>query len=161
MALLLTDYIDENHIRLNFVAAGKTAAVSALCRFAAELHGLDYDKTLKVVMEREERGSTGLGGGVALPHGRLPDLEKPALVMVIAPQGVEMDSLDRQPVHLLVLILTPETGDGREHLAILARLGSLLKQPSAVAELLAADSPAEVYRLLARRDGREKKTYDA
>ncbi|MDR0881783.1 MAG: PTS sugar transporter subunit IIA, partial [Candidatus Adiutrix sp.] len=116
----LTDYLKEDDIFTDFRAADKAAALGNLCRHAAERHGLCYDHILQVVLDREELGSTGLGGGVALPHGQTSDVEKPALTLALAPEGVDFDSLDGPPVRIYVLILTPLAADGREHLQLLA-----------------------------------------
>jgi len=148
----LTDYLPEDHILTDFRAGDKAGALAALSRFAAGLHGLDGGEVLRVVLEREELGSTGLGGGVAIPHGKTGLVQRPVLVMAVAPGGVDFDSIDGQPVRIFVLMLTPSDGDGREHLSLLARLGGLFKSQSAVAELAAAETPAEVYAALARRD---------
>jgi len=148
----LTDYIKENHIRMCFRAGGKKEALEALCRLASDLHGLPYEDILRAVLAREELGSTGLGGGVALPHSKTPAVDAPVLVMAISPAGVDFDSLDGRPVHIFVLILTPAEGDGREHLQILAKLGGLFKSGEAVDELLRASTAADVYSFLARRE---------
>jgi len=149
---MLTDYIKENNIRLGFRAGDKPEALAALCRLAAELHNLSYTDILKAVLAREEAGSTGLGGGVALPHSKTPAVSAPALVLTVSPEGVDFDSLDGRPVQVFVLILTPAGGDGREHLQLLAKLGNLFKSGEAVDELLKANTPAEVYDFLARRE---------
>jgi len=149
--MLLTDYIGEEDIICGFSAAGKAEALEKLCRFAAGRHGLPLEEILKVVRDREDLGSTGLGGGVALPHGKSACLERPVLVLAAAPEGVDFDSLDGRPVRVFVLMLTP-SGGGGEHLQLLARLGALFKSPEAVEELLAASDPAGIRAFLARRE---------
>ncbi len=149
--MVLSDYITEDRIVTDFAAADKADALAGLCRLAARIHGLPYERILDVVRDREAVGSTGLGGGVALPHGRSPDVPHPVLVMALASRGVDFDSLDGKPVRVFVLILTPLTGDRQEHLQILARLGGLFKSRAAVEEVLTASTPAEVYDFLARR----------
>lgn len=150
--MMLTDYIKENGIITDFKAAGKKEALELLCEYAARLHDLPKDGILKVVLDREEMGSTGLGGGVALPHGKSPLVSRPILILALAPAGVEFDSLDGRPAQVFLLLLSPRDGDGREHLQLLARLGGLFKAPAAVAEILKASTPAEVVDFLARRE---------
>ena len=149
--MALTDYIEEGDILLDFRASGKRQALEALCRFAAGRHGLSYPELLRVILDREASGSTGLGGEVALPHGKSAGLLRPLLTLALAGQGIEFDSIDGRPVRIIVLILSPLEGDGREHLQVLARLGGLFKSREAVEELLAVRSPAEAYAFLAAR----------
>lgn len=147
----LSDYIRREHILTGFEAPDKSGALAALCRFAADLAGLEVRPLLAVAMDRESMGSTGLGGGVALPHGKSPLVDKPLVVLATSPGGVDFDSLDRKPVHLFVLILTPTEGDGREHLQLLARLGAMFKSSEAVREFLSAAGPDEVFELILKR----------
>ncbi len=149
--MILTDFIKEDDILTDFQAPDKAGALEALCRFAAGRHGLDYEAVLAVVWNRERLGSTGLGGGVALPHGQAAGVKRPVLALAVSPAGVEFDSLDGRPVRVFVLLLTPTGDDRREHLALLARLGALFKSPAAVEEVLAARVPADVYDFLLRR----------
>ncbi len=148
--MLLTDYIHQEDIICDFRASGKAQALEKLCRFASERHNLPFEELLKVVRNREELGSTGLGGGVALPHGKSPAVKTPVLVVAAAREGVEFDSLDGQPVRLFVLMITPPDGGGL-HLKLLARLGALLKSPEAIADLLGGSCPADIHGFLARR----------
>lgn len=148
----LADYLTENHIMMNFEARDKAGALEALCSFAARAYGLEAASLLKVVSAREEMGSTGLGGGVALPHGKSPDINEPVLIAAVAPDGVEFDSLDGQPVHVFVLLVSPSVDEDGLHLKLLAKLGGVFKSPQAVSEVRAASSPAELRAVLARRD---------
>jgi Phosphotransferase system mannitol/fructose-specific IIA domain (Ntr-type) len=150
--MMLTDYIKEDRIITNFKAAGKREALELLCTYVARLDHLPQEEIMQVVLDREEMGSTGLGGGVALPHGKSTLVKRPALILALAPDGVDFDSLDGRLVQVFVLLLSPRDGDGREHLQLLARLGGLFKSPAAVAEILQAAGPAEVFDFLARRE---------
>lgn len=147
----LSDYLPPDHIFTAFSASGKAEALEKLCRLAAELAGGDYGDFLKVVLDREALGSTGLGGGVALPHGKSSGLERPVLVMAVSPRGIDFDSLDGRPVKILVLMLTPKEGDGGEHLQLLAGLGRLLQSASVVEEIEAAADSEEIFNLLSPR----------
>jgi mannitol/fructose-specific phosphotransferase system IIA component (Ntr-type) len=94
----LNDYLTEGQIWLDFTAGSKAEALAALSRLAAEARGLSPAEVLEVLAAREALGSTGVGGGVALPHGRLPGLTSPVVGLALAPGGVEFDSLDGRPV---------------------------------------------------------------
>ena len=145
--MALTDYITEGQVWMNFKAGSKAEILSALSHLAAEARGLPPAEVQAVIAARENLGSTGFGG-VALPHGRMPGLTSPVMILALAPEGVDFDSLDGGPVRILALILTGT--DDWASLQILARLGSLFKSPETVAEFLTVRTPSEVLGLLAR-----------
>jgi PTS system nitrogen regulatory IIA component len=147
----LSDYIKREHINCGFEAPDKPGAMAALCRLAAGLSGADAQALLNVVMHREAMGSTGLGGGVALPHSHTSLVDKPLVILAISPKGVDFESLDNKPVRLFILLLTPADGDSREHLQLLARLGAMFKSNDTVEEFLSAQSPDEVFELILKR----------
>lgn len=148
----LTDYLKEDRILMNLRASGKKEALEILCGRMARLDGLPLPEILKVVLEREELGSTGLEGGVALPHGKIALVSRPTLVLALSSVGVAFDSLDGRPARVFVLMLSPRDGNGREHMRLLARLGWLFKSPAAVEEILSSTTTAEAYDFLARRE---------
>lgn len=148
----LTDYLTPDHIVTGFTATDKASALAALCRLAADSYSLDYQTILQVVMDREALGSTGLGGGVALPHGQSPGLDHSVLLMAISTQGVDFDSIDGRPVKLFVFLLSPKDVEKSAHLQLLACLGRFLKSPGVVDEMLAASGPEHVFRLLLERE---------
>jgi PTS system nitrogen regulatory IIA component len=147
----LSDYIRREHIFTGFTAPDKPGAVAALCRLAAGVSGVDAQALLNVVMNREAMGSTGLGGGVALPHSHTDLVDTPLIIVAIASQWINFESLDKKPVRLFVLLLTPAKGDSREHLQLLARLGAMFKSNDTVEEFLSAQSPDEVFELILKR----------
>ncbi|MGL4209811.1 MAG: PTS sugar transporter subunit IIA [Candidatus Adiutrix sp.] len=144
----IIDYLQQKHITTNFKADGKQKALESLCLLGAQNHDLEFSEILKVVSDRESLGSTGLEGGVALPHGRSLQVTKAHLVMAIAPQGVDFNSCDGGKTHVFVLMLTPLNGDNNEHLSLLAHLGRLFKGPDLVRQLIDANDAACVYELL-------------
>lgn len=148
----ISDYLKPDHIFIDFTARDKKEALDKLCFLAADLHGLDSASIIKVVRDREALGSTGIGGFVALPHGKSPDIENAILLMALAKDGVDFDSLDGYPVKIFVLLLSPKNGEGGEHLQLLASLGRLLKSESVVAEFLSAAEADDVYKILLQRD---------
>jgi PTS system nitrogen regulatory IIA component len=102
-------------------------------------------------MEREQLGSTGIGGGIAIPHGKL-DLVGSILVgFGLSREGVEYDSLDNKPVHIFFLLLTSENSTGG-HLKVLAQISKLLKMDQFKRGLLAATSVDEIYDIIAEQD---------
>lgn len=108
---------------LHSQASGKRALLTEL---ANVLTSIDPDRVMEVVMAREQLGSTGIGHGVAIPHGRMPDLTAPVLALARHREGVDFDAIDRQPVHIIVLLLVPDSDD-RQHLELLAKLARCLQ----------------------------------
>lgn len=101
-------------------------------------------------MAREHLGSTGIGHGVAIPHGRMPDLPMPVLALARHPQGVDFDSIDGEPVYIAVMLLVPDSDD-RQHLELLAQLARTLQQESIRDQVMQADSSEAIAALFADR----------
>ncbi|MBI2421629.1 MAG: PTS sugar transporter subunit IIA [Candidatus Hydrogenedentes bacterium] len=101
----------------------------------------------RAVHEREEIMSTGIGGGIAIPHVRLPQITSPTLGVGICAGGVEFDTLDNNPVNILVLFATPETSE-KEYLSLLAKVMMSLRSGDLFDALVACHTPAEVCALL-------------
>lgn len=104
-----------------------------------------------VLLEREKLGSTGIGDGVAIPHGKLPDLDRVMLSFGRSLSGVPFDSLDEKPVHIFFLLIAPENSTGI-HLKVLARISRLLKDADFRKRLMAASDADELYRIIIEED---------
>ncbi|HKJ99999.1 MAG TPA: PTS sugar transporter subunit IIA [Desulfotignum sp.] len=104
-----------------------------------------------VLMERESLGSTGIGGGIAIPHGKLAAVTDVVLGFGRSVAGVEYDSLDSRPVHIFFLLLTPENSTGG-HLKVLAQISKLLKMDHFKQGLKTADTLDEIYDLILEQD---------
>jgi PTS system nitrogen regulatory IIA component len=111
-------------------------------------NGLDRDEVIKVLQERERLGSTGIGEGVAIPHGKLKDLRQLVISFGRSLDGVDFDSMDGKPAHLFFLLIAPEESVG-VHLKTLARISKLLKNPAVRDRLLKAPSSEELYQIIA------------
>jgi PTS system nitrogen regulatory IIA component len=135
----MTFIISPEAVWLDFEASDKTEAIKKLCFFAADLKGLDSTVVHKVVNDRELLGSTAVGGGVALPHGKTTLLDNIFMVLARTAPGLNLqfDSPDRQPIRLMALILSPETATS-EHLKILAFFGRLWKSTEDMDAILTA-----------------------
>lgn len=112
---------------------------------------LDRENILKVLLERERLGSTGIGDGVAIPHGKLKELDSLLISFGLSRQGVDFDSMDGKPANLFFLLIAPEDSVGI-HLKTLARISKLLKSTAARARLLAASDSAEIHRIIAEEE---------
>jgi nitrogen PTS system EIIA component len=104
-----------------------------------------------VLMEREQLGSTGIGGGVAIPHGKLDKVKSIQVGLGLSRKGVNYDSLDNKPVHIFFLLLTPANSAG-EHLKVLARISQLLKIDQFKKKLLEAETTDMIYDVIMEQD---------
>lgn len=128
-------------------ASGKKALLAELAAKAAQLYKLDERRLFDRVLERERLGSTGIGGGIAIPHGRMANLSKPVGVFARLAHPVDFDSIDERPVDTVFLLLAPE-GAGADHLKALARVSRLLRDHGLVEKLRATESADALYALL-------------
>ncbi len=132
--------IPADAILLDSSAASKKAIIAEVISL---LPSIDPDQAIAIVMERERLGSTGIGHGIAIPHGRLPDLDAPVVALARHMDGVDFEAIDGQPAHIVVVLLAPENED-RSHLEILANLARTLQQDSARRIIMQADSPEKI-----------------
>ena len=128
-------------------ASGKKALLAELAAKAAQLYKLDERRLFDRLLERERLGSTGIGGGIAIPHGRMPGLAKPVGLFARLGHPVDFDSIDERPVDSVFLLLAPE-GAGADHLKALARVSRLLRDRSLVDKLRATENADALYALL-------------
>ncbi len=140
-----------NRFTTSLAATDKMGLLEELTRPMAQIARLEHRVIVNVLLEREQLGSTGIGGGVGIPHGKLAELEKPLLGFGVSHQGVDFDAIDQQPVHLFFILLTPSNATGT-HLGLLARISRLLKDKSVKDRLLQADSPQAVRSIIAAHD---------
>ncbi|MDO9515911.1 MAG: PTS sugar transporter subunit IIA [Syntrophales bacterium] len=113
--------------------------------------GIDRDSVIEVLMEREKLGSTGIGDGIAIPHGKLMGLENLVVSFGRSKGGVDFDSLDGGPVHIFFLLIAPENSAG-QHLKALAKISRMLKDISFRESLVKAESSKEIYNLIGEKD---------
>ncbi len=135
-----TTLIQPERVLPDSEASSKRALLTEM---AHALSSMDPDRILEVVMAREHLGSTGIGHGVAIPHGRMPDLASPVVALVRHKEGIDFDSIDGAPVHIVILLLVPDSAD-QAHLELLARLARLLQQGSFRDSIMHADSPEAI-----------------
>jgi PTS system nitrogen regulatory IIA component len=128
-------------------ASGKKALLAELASRAATVFKLDERRLFDRLLERERLGSTGIGGGIAIPHGRLSTLDKPRGLFARLVHPVDFDSIDERPVDIVFLLVAPE-GAGADHLKALARVSRLLRDRNLVEKLRATESADALYALL-------------
>lgn len=126
----ITDLLDKRSIRLDGAPAGKKETLDQMIDLMAKSDKIsDLDAFRKQVYLREEEGTTGIGEGIAIPHGKCSAVKKPGLAAMVIKNGVDFDSLDGEPVHLVFLIAAPNTKDNI-HLDVLSKLSVLLMDES-------------------------------
>ncbi len=131
----------------NLRATSKKQALQDLSRRAAEVTGQPERAIFEVLIERERLGTTGVGNGIAIPHGKLPGLDRLYGLFARLEKPIDYDSIDDQPVDLICLLLAPETA-GADHLKALARVSRLLRDRAVCEKLRGSDNTDAVYALL-------------
>ena len=160
----ITDLLNEKAINLQGKATSKEEAINQLVELMAQSGNIkDKEEYKKVVFKREEEGTTGIGEGIAIPHGKTEAVSKPGIAAMIIPDGVDFKSLDGSPAKLLFLIAAPNTKDN-VHLDVLSRLSTLLMDTDFRQALYNAKSPKEFLECIDKAEkeklGEEKNSSD-
>jgi PTS system nitrogen regulatory IIA component len=143
----LTDIVAQNAIIPALKVNNKKQAIQELAARAAQLTGQDEKQIFEVLLQREKLGSTGVGNGVAIPHGKLPKLARLFGLFARLERPINFEALDGQPVDLIFLLLAPE-GAGADHLKALARIARLLRDPETTRKLRDLDDAEALYTIL-------------
>jgi PTS system nitrogen regulatory IIA component len=144
----LTDLVAPNAIVPALKVNGKKQAIQELAAKAAKLSGQNERVIFDTLMQREKLGSTGVGNGIAIPHGKLPKLEKLFGLFARLDRPIDFEALDGQPVDLIFLLLAPEAA-GADHLKALARVARLLRDADVVRKLRDSRDAEALYAVLA------------
>ena len=145
--MLLSDFISPDSVVSSLKAKTKKQLLQDLSARAARLTGLQERDIFDVLLQRERLGSTGLGHGIAIPHGKLAGLKRIVGIFARLAEPIEFDAVDGAPVDIVFLLLAPE-GAGADHLKALARISRLLRDGSAVEKLRASKDAAALYAVL-------------
>ena len=149
----LADVLKVEAIRTDFSSDDKDRTLRELARLLASTDGvLDEESIYRVFSDRERLASTGVGSGVAIPHGRL-DIDHFQVAMAIAPEGVQFDSVDGEPARIFFAILGPQQNPA-EQLKMLARISRVLKDQKVRARLLEAESSQDALAIVAEEEAR-------
>ena len=144
----ITDLINKDAIDLNVHISTKKELIKKATELMAQNGNIkDLDKYEDLVLKREEEGSTGIGEGIAIPHGKGECITKPGLAAMVIPNGADFEALDGNKVNLLFLIAAPDTKDNI-HLDVLSRLSTLLMDASFREKLLNAKSKDEFLKII-------------
>ena len=145
--MLLTDLVAPNAIIPALKVTSKKQVLAELAVKAAELSGQNERAVLEILQQREKLGSTGVGGGIAIPHGKLASLDRIFGLFARLPKPIDFEALDDQPVDLVFLLLAPE-GAGADHLKALARIARHLREPGVAGKLRASADKAALYAVM-------------
>ena len=143
----ITDLVTPAAVVASLKATSKKQALQELARRAAELTGEQERAIFEVLLERERLGTTGVGDGVAIPHGKLPNLGKLVGVFARLERPIDFEAIDEQPVDLIFLLLAPGTA-GADHLKALARVSRLLRDRQMREKLRGSETREALYALL-------------
>jgi PTS system nitrogen regulatory IIA component len=150
LAMEIADLITPRSVVAQLRATNKKQALQELAKRAAALTGIQERTIYDVLIERERLGSTGIGMGIGIPHGRLPGLDMLCGIFARLDRPVPFDAIDDQPVDLIFLLLAPE-GAGEDHLKALARVSRLLRDRNVCEKLRGTDNADALYALLIDR----------
>jgi nitrogen PTS system EIIA component len=144
----LNDLVAPDAVLPALKVNSKKQALQELAAKAAELTGQSERGIFEILLQREKLGSTGVGNGIAIPHGKLPKLNKLFGLFARLDRPIDFEALDGQPVDLVFLLLAPE-GAGADHLKALARVARLLREADVVQKLRQSRDADALYAVLA------------
>ncbi len=143
----VTDLISTDGVLANLRAASKKQALQELSQRAAQITGLHERTIFDVLMERERLGTTGVGNGIAIPHGKLANIDRLFGLFARLERPVDFDSIDERPVDLIFLLLAPESA-GADHLKALAKVSRLLRDQAVCEKLRGTDDSDALFSVL-------------
>ncbi len=143
----IADLISPGAVIANLRITSKKQALQELAKRGAELTGEPERAIFEILIERERLGTTGVGNGIAIPHGKLPGLDRLYVLFARLETPVDFDAIDEQPVDLICVLLAPETA-GADHLKALARVSRLLRDRAVCEKLRGTDSAEALHAVL-------------
>lgn len=144
----IPDFLSADNIVIDAAAADKKKLLSELARKAGAIVDVLPERLLAELVKREELGSTGMGGGVAIPHARFHQVTKPFGLLARLRRPVDFDAVDGEPVDIVFLLLLPEAAAAGDQLGALALIARKLRNQKTAAALRQARDSAEIYRIL-------------
>jgi len=150
----IMDILVREAVVLDLASQTKGDVLAEMARALAQAEpSLDADRLLEVLLERESLQSTGIGEGVAIPHGKLPGLDRLMASFARSRPGVDFESIDGQPTHLFFLLVVPEHSGG-QHLKALARISRFFRDAAFRKHLLEAEQFEDVFRAIEEEDAK-------
>lgn len=147
----ILEVLHRDAILTNLSSRDKKGLVEELAAPVARIIGVSCPELVHVLMEREYLGSTGIGMGIAIPHGKLKSLDGLVMGFGLSRKGVDYDSMDGRPAHLFFMLITPENSTGL-HLKALARIARMLKNELFKEKLLCAQTADDIISIIQAED---------
>ena len=147
----ILEVLKQEAIIADLQATNKKGVLEELTGPVAAIAGIDKEKLVNVLLERERLGSTGIGNGIGIPHGKMKDLEELVIGFGLSRTGVDFESIDGNPAHIFFVLMTPENSTGL-HLKLLARISRILKHDSFRERLMSAADTEEIYNIIKEED---------
>ena len=147
----ILDVLKKESIISDLKSRDKKGILEELVAPIALITEINHKDLVQVLMDREQLGSTGIGGGIGIPHGKLKQLESLALGFGLSQKGVDFESMDNKPTHIFFLLVTPENSTGL-HLKMLARISKILKHDQFKEKLLNAVNSDEIFSIIKEED---------
>ena len=147
----ICDVLKKEAILADLKAQNKKGILEELVSPVSEIANVHQEDLVKVLMEREQLGSTGIGGGIGIPHGKMKDIDKLVVGFGLSRKGIDFESMDNRPTHIFFLLVTPENSTGL-HLKLLARISKILKHDPFRERLLKAADRDEIYAIIKEED---------
>lgn len=148
------DLLVANAVSSDVNVANKKQLFQKLGQIAQTAYGLDASNVVERLTERERLGSTGFGGGIAIPHAKLDGLDRLCGAALLLAQPIPFDAVDEAPVDIVVMLLSP-VDSGADHLKMLARISRLLRNDTQLARIRGVRSDSALYALLAGGETRD------
>ncbi len=147
----ILDFLKKEAVLVDLKAQDKRGVIKELASPVARIAGLPHEELVQVLMERERLGSTGIDGGIGIPHGKVKVLESPAIGFGLSRKGLDFESIDGRPTRIFFLLVTPEEAT-TFHLRLLAQITRILKNEPLRGRLLNAADPDEILSIIKEAD---------
>lgn len=143
----ISDVLDKHAIVCDLTSRDKAGVISELAVALAGISGIREEEIEGVITDRERLGSTGIGSGIGIPHGKSKGLSQPVMAFGLSREGIDFESLDKKPVHIFFMLLTPEHAPNI-HLKLLSGISKILRNEPFRQRLLMAKTSDEIYDIL-------------
>jgi PTS system nitrogen regulatory IIA component len=144
----IADFLAPADVKIDVASTDKKKLLAELAREAAAKIGIGADRIAAELLKREELGSTGVGGGVAIPHARFQQAKAPFGLLARLKKPIDYDAVDGNPVDIVFLLLLPEGSGGEQQLGALASIARKLRNPAVAADLRRVRNSTDMYRTL-------------
>jgi nitrogen PTS system EIIA component len=151
ITMKILDVLLKESIIVDLKATDKKGVLEELVAPVSKIAKVNPEEMVRVLLDRERLGSTGIGNGIGIPHGKLKGLETLVLGFGISRKGVDFESMDNRPTYLFFLLITPENSSG-PHLKLLARISKILKSVPFKEHLMNASDQDEIFEIIREAD---------